>query len=105
MFSQEPQTYIVEHLRPETSGQIATFDIISLDDFISLKLPPRERVLSPIIPVRGLVMLFAARGVGKTHVAFGMSYAVSCGGEFLRWRAEKPRHVLYVDGEMPQEAL
>jgi putative DNA primase/helicase len=89
----------------DTVAQAADFDIISLGDFVGLKLPPRDRVLSPIIPVRGLVMLFAARGVGKTHVAFGMAYAVSCGGAFLRWKADKPRPVLYVDGEMAQEAL
>lgn len=50
-------------------------------------------------------MLFAARGVGKTQVAFGLAFAVSSGSEFLRWRASNPRRVLYIDGEMPQETL
>ena len=50
-------------------------------------------------------MLVAGRGVGKTHVGMGITYAVSSGGEFMRWRAPRPRRALYVDGEMPQELL
>ncbi|WP_025032477.1 AAA family ATPase [Bradyrhizobium sp. DOA9] len=78
---------------------------ICLRQFARLKLPPRKMILDPILPQKGLGMLFAGRGIGKTHTALGMAYAVSCGGEFLRWHAEKPRNVLYVDGEMPQQAL
>ena len=74
-------------------------------EFARLKLPPRAMLLEPILPERGLAMLFAGRGIGKTHVALGIAYAVSTGGDFLRWRADEPRNVLYVDGEMPQQAL
>ena len=42
---------------------------------------------------------------GKTHVALGIAHAVSCGSTFLRWKAPEARSVLYVDGEMPQQAL
>src|SRR4051794_29739269 len=37
----------------------------SLDEFMGLDLPPRRCVLSPILPERGLGMLYAPRGVGK----------------------------------------
>ena len=46
-------------------------------------------------------MLSAFRGVGKTQVAIGIAHAVATGGAFLHWNAPLPRHVLYVDGEMP----
>jgi hypothetical protein len=88
-----------------TDEQSDEFKTICLRKFARLELPPRKTVLAPILPERGLAMLFAARGIGKTHVALGIAYAVSCGGDFLRWRADKARNVLYVDGEMPQEAL
>lgn len=78
---------------------------ICLTEFAKLELPPRKTLLYPILPERGLAMLFAGRGIGKTHVALGIAHAVSCGGEFLRWKAEKPKRVLYIDGEMPQQAL
>ncbi|WP_167350079.1 AAA family ATPase [Methylobacterium platani] len=68
-------------------------------------LPKRDFVLHPLLPERGLAMLYAGRGVGKTHVALGNSYAVSAGAAFLRWQAPTARRVLYVDGEMPQQTL
>ena len=75
----------------------------TLEEFVTLDLPRREHVLAPIIPLRGLAMLFAGRGVGKTHVGLGIAYAVASGGKFLRWHASVPRRILYVDGEMPAE--
>ena len=78
---------------------------ITLSDFVALPLPPRQHVLAPILPERGLAMLFAPRGVGKTQVAVNIGWAVACGQPFFRWYAPRPRRVLYVDGEMPQEML
>ena len=79
--------------------------VFTLADFVNEKLPAREQIMSPILPVGGLAMIYAARGVGKTHVAMGIAYAVAFGGEFLRWRAPKPRRVLYLDGEMPARLM
>lgn len=76
---------------------------INLADFVAQPLPQRQYVLAPILPERGLAMLYAPRGVGKTQVAVNIGWAVACGQSFLRWNAPKPRPVLYVDGEMPQE--
>ncbi|MGE5537478.1 MAG: AAA family ATPase [Gemmatimonas sp.] len=69
--------------------------------FLDAELLEREMVLAPIIPTQGLAMLYSWRGIGKTHLALGMAYAVACGGGFLRWRAPRRRRVLYLDGEMP----
>jgi putative DNA primase/helicase len=76
-----------------------------LGAFLALELQPREMVLEPILPTQGLAMLYSWRGVGKTHVALGIAYAVASGGSFLRWRAPKQRRVLYVDGEMPGHVM
>ena len=78
---------------------------IPLGEFCRINFAPREYVLAPILPERGLAMLYAGRGVGKTRVGMGLSYAVASGGAFLRWKAPKPRRVLYVDGEMPAELM
>lgn len=45
-------------------------------------------------------MLFAKRGVGKTHIALNIAYAISAGAPFLKWQATSPLNVLYIDGEM-----
>jgi hypothetical protein len=77
----------------------------TLEYFTSLVLPARQHLLTPIISRRSLAMLYAPRGVGKTHVVMGMAYAIASGGSFLRWQAPGPRKVIVVDGEMPAELL
>lgn len=78
---------------------------LNLESFLSLAIKPREMILNPIIPEKGLAMLYASRGTGKTHVVLGIAYAVATGTKFLRWNAPKPRRVLLIDGEMPAAAL
>jgi hypothetical protein len=67
--------------------------VVNLADFAAEALPQRQYVLAPILPERGLTMLYAPRGVGKTQVAFNIGWAVACGQPFLRWYAPKPRPV------------
>jgi hypothetical protein len=76
-----------------------------LEQFLSLPIKRREMVLDPIIPEKGLAMLYAPRGIGKTHVALGIAYAAAAGTKFLKWQAPKPRRVLLIDGEMPAATL
>ena len=81
------------------------FKTFHLQEFTTMPLQARPMVLAPILPAKGLGMLYAQRGVGKTHVGLGIGYAVATGGSFLRWHAPEPRKVLYVDGEMPAASL
>ena len=70
-----------------------------------MNIAQRELILSPWLPKQGLAMLYAKRGVGKTHVALNIAYAVASGGSFLGWQADKPRSILYLDGEMPAATM
>ncbi len=79
----------------------AEFAPLDLAELFALDIAQRGMVLDPIIPEKGLVLLYAMRGTGKTHVALGIAHAVATGGAFLNWRAPGPRRVLVVDGEMP----
>ncbi len=74
---------------------------ISAAELIVADLPPRERLVEPILPAKGLAMLYGPRELGKTHVAMGIAWTAASGANFLKWRAERPRRVFYVDGEMP----
>ena len=78
---------------------------LDLAELFALDIKPRGMVLEPIIPEKGLVMLYATRGTGKTHVALGIAYAVATGSAFLKWRARRARRVLVIDGEMPASEL
>lgn len=83
----------------------APLEPVTLSDFLQRTFPPREMLLAPWLPVKGLGLVFAPRGIGKTHFASGVSYAVASGGQFLKWRAPSPRKVLVLDGEMPAATL
>ena len=79
--------------------------VVGVHDFLSAELPAREEILSPWLLTQSLNMVYAWRGVGKTQLALNLAYAIATGGEFLTWKSEKPRKVLYIDGEMPGPAL
>jgi hypothetical protein len=74
------------------AGRIYDFRRLDLHDLIALEVPRREMVLAPIIPAKGLVMLYAFRGGCKTLTAHGIGAAVSTGDKFLKWTAPKPNH-------------
>jgi hypothetical protein len=74
---------------PEASHQVPYWVFHSWAPFVfALDIKPRGMVLEPIIPEKGLVMLYATRGTGKTHVALGVANAVATGSTFLKWRGE-----------------
>ncbi len=77
----------------------------TLGEFLALQIPPREMMLGPIIAERSINMIFAPRGVGKTRLAYAIAAALATGTTFLKWKAERPRRVLIVDGELPGAVL
>lgn len=81
------------------------YNIVDIESFLEMDFPPRENILDPWLPKQGLCMVFASRGVGKTHFSLGVAYAVASGGTFLNWEAKQPRSVLFIDGEMPATVL
>jgi hypothetical protein len=85
---------IPPRLRPMTAAQ-----------FLQLDLPPRGMLLDPWLPTQGIAMIHSGRGIGKTHLALGIAYAVASGGSLLGWSAPEPRRAIYLDGEMPAAAM
>lgn len=82
-----------------------TLKAYNVAEFLGLDLPPRELILAPFLPVQGLVMIYAARGIGKTMLALGITYSVASGADFLTWTVPRPRRVLIIDGEMPAATM
>ncbi|MGD9153789.1 MAG: AAA family ATPase [Gammaproteobacteria bacterium] len=80
-------------------------NVVDFNDFLAMNLPIREDILKPWLPTQGLAMIYAPRGIGKTHVALEIAYVVASGGSFLNWQTPKPRGVLYLDGEMPAKVM
>ena len=86
---------------PAPVGNIPALVSLSMGDFLSMPIPERGCLLSPILPVQGVGILFAPRGIGKTFAALSVAVAVASGGAVFSWRAPEAKKVLYVDGEMP----
>jgi hypothetical protein len=93
------------NMQPTPPDDDSRFRPLDLDELFALDIKPRGKVLDPIIPEKGLVMLYSSRGVGKTHVALGIAYAVATGSSFLKWRAPQARRVVVLDGEMEGDEL
>jgi KaiC/GvpD/RAD55 family RecA-like ATPase len=74
-------------------------------EFLSLELPPRRMIISPWLPEKGIVMIYSPRGVGKTLLGMTTAYAVAVGADFLGFKIEEPQRTLYIDGEMPAQAM
>jgi putative DNA primase/helicase len=73
---------------------------ISAGGLLLAEVPPRPAILAPLLQKGGLCLLYGPRGIGKTYVALSMAWAAASGSSFLGWHAEKPRRVVYVNGEM-----
>lgn len=60
----------------------------------------RTPLLAPVLSTESLTLLYGPRGVGKSFLALAMAWSVAAGDDFLKWRAPRPRRVLYLDGEL-----
>jgi RecA-family ATPase len=75
---------------------------IRISDFLKLELPPRELIIEPWLPTKGLVMITGKAGIGKTLIGLQLAWAITTGQAPIDgWTVPKPRRVLYVEGEMP----
>ncbi len=92
----------------EQAAALPTFTPLAAMDLRELALHQfkhREPLLLPWLNSQDLAMIFAGRGIGKTHLAMGISMAVATGGTFAKWSAPRPAKVLYLDGELPGAVL
>lgn len=67
----------------------------SASELLAAAFPPREMLVSPILPTQGLGMIFAARGAGKTWASLSLAAAVATGTRWLNWSCPAARRVLF----------
>ena len=84
---------------PQTQGSLRPY-IISAAEFVLKDIPPRDYIIEPFLTTSSLAMIYAARGVGKTWFSLSLALCVARGDDFISFAVEKPRTVLFVDGEM-----
>src|SRR5207253_205863 len=84
----------------DQSNTPKTLVVRPLGEFLTYSYPPVEHVVKPWFNKRGIAMVAAWRGTGKTYFGLSLAYAIATGGKFLDFDVPKPRKVLYVDAEM-----
>lgn len=77
---------------------------VGLGQFLTTPIPEKPFIFS-WCREQNTIMIHAWRGIGKTLFALNIAYSIASGAEFLGWKADKSRRVLYIDGEMPAIAL
>ncbi|WP_068469960.1 AAA family ATPase [Candidatus Protochlamydia phocaeensis] len=77
---------------------------VGLGQFLITPIPEKPFIFS-WCREQNTIMIHAWRGIGKTLFALNVAYSMASGAEFLGWKTDKPRRVLYIDGEMPAIAL
>lgn len=80
-------------------------EAMDLHELATHQFKQRDPLLLPWLNSQDLAMLFAGRGIGKTHLSLAIAFAVACGSSFGKWHAPKAAKVLYLDGELPGAVL
>lgn len=86
---------------PKLVANLKQLRALDVHDLATMQFKMREVILEPWLHSQDLCMVFAARGIGKTHFALSVTYAIASGGSFAKWNAPTARRVLYLDGELP----
>jgi hypothetical protein len=74
--------------------------------WLKRNIPPRDYLLGRVICSTSRWLIFGDTGVGKTLLAMDIGGAIASGRQLLAWSGrEKPRRVMYLDGEMPAETF
>jgi hypothetical protein len=78
---------------------------LSICEWLKRDLSAPDRIMGEWFTTTSRIALNAATGLGKTNFALALAAYTSAGHNFLHWRAHRPAHVLFVDGEMSRRLL
>jgi hypothetical protein len=78
---------------------------LSTDAWLNRDMPAPDRLVGNWMTTTSRVLFTADTGVGKTNWLLAVFSHMAAGIDFLHWRIEQPRRVLYVDGEMSRRLL
>jgi len=92
-----------ETIKTESATELIDYryKIVNATELCTMPLPDIEWILYPFIQAKGIALLYAERGVGKTFMALAIACAAASGFDFLNFKARQTKYrVLYIDGEM-----
>jgi len=99
---------------PDLSGMC-----LSLERWAAREIQPKDDLLGTVFSTTTRAMLSADTGLGKTHFAFAIAFAMAAGQDFCHWKFPRrigvdphgneferpPPRVLIIDGEMSADLV
>lgn len=76
------------------------YKLLNIETLAKLDIPQPEMIIDPWLATQQTAMIYGWRGIGKTHFSLGLAACLSSGSKFMKWYIQKPRKVLFIDGEM-----
>jgi hypothetical protein len=79
--------------------------VMRVNDFMHKILPVKPFIINPLLKKGEIIMISAARGVGKTWFALSLGFMSTRQLSIGDWTTETPTPTLYLDGEMSQDEM
>jgi hypothetical protein len=113
----EDVTYWIEeqgHTKADLEARVATakavngtidFSDVALtaQDWLARDLAEPDLLMGHVLSTTVQALLNATTGIGKTNFSMALFGHIGAGKDFLHWHCPRPRHVLYIDGEMSRK--
>lgn len=101
------ENILADKSAPATVDWLAAFKAgtVTAAELHTMKLPNHPLLLDKWFAEADLGFVFAARGIGKTHLCLGLARALAEGSSIGPWKSCGAVPVLYMDGEMNAEQI
>ncbi len=83
-----------------TPAKVLESAVMDMASFLKADIPEQPYIVRPILRAGSIVLLYAARGVGKTWLALLLMLAITRKLVIGSWVTEKTTGAMYVDSEM-----
>jgi hypothetical protein len=84
----------------ETEATLIESAVVEVNDYLSLNIPPKRKILNPWLDEQSITLISGWRGVGKSWFGISVFDSISRGEPFGPWKTETPVPCLFLDGEM-----
>lgn len=99
---ERPAEYVINQLQGVRTAEVASVESWSLQEMLTADVTPPEFIIEGLVPRRGVSIMTAAPGSGKSFLNIDMGLAVCAGGKFLQHFETVKGPVLLVDLENDQ---
>lgn len=90
---------------PQDFRSVIESSVMLIHEFMHKALPIKPYIIYPLLKNGELIMISAARGVGKTWLALSLGFMATRQLSIGNWQTKAPTATLYIDGEMSEDEM